>query len=351
MRTDAPVRIVICEDSATYAHALTRFLERDDDLRVVGVCADGEALLSSIEGLAPDLITMDIELPGLDGLQVTQQVMRRQPCPILVISSHTRRGSDRAAAALASGALEAIPKAEIRLDQSQGPSAVALRRRIKRLAVARLAHRTTTPSRPSPPTAQLVAHHSTAAVVVGASTGGPRALRSVIEGLTARFPVPVLVVQHMAPGFIEGLARWLDDLAPLPVRMASEGALAEPGVWFAPDGAHLLLDARLRMHLDADRVVGRHRPAADVLLDSAAEALGSHATGVVLTGMGRDGAAGTEAIVRAGGLVIAEDASTAAVNGMPAAAVARGAQLALPVGEIAGLLHRLRPRPDLGPRG
>lgn len=349
------VRVLICEDSRSFALGLTRFLEHDGDMRVMGVCTTGEELLNSVARMRPDVVTMDLELPGLDGVRTTERVMRRYPCPIIVISSHAQRGSERAAAALSSGALEAIPKSEIRLDRAEGAAATALRRRVRRLARARVV-----PRAPERTTADVLAKRRAAgrsgggagawpaarraaAIGIAASTGGPRALNTVLNGLPKAFPLPVLIVQHMAPGFIEGLARWLDGVIALPVGMARDGQVAEPGVWFAPDGAHLGVDSHLRLSLDSSAGLGPHRPSADVLLMSMAAAFGRGAVGAVLTGMGRDGARGAGAIVEAGGLVVAEHESTAAVNGMPAAAAAQGAQSVVPVDQVAGLLTRLRP--------
>lgn len=360
-----PVRILICEDSRTYAAALRGYLEHDGDLNVVGVCATGEQLLDAVPRLHPDLITMDLELPGLDGLSTTQRVMASQPCPILVISSHTRRGSERAAAALASGALEAIPKSEIRLDRADGVAATALRRRIRRLSRVRVPRNTplgrtgVAPRGGSRAVAERrpdvgegagdtggsswPAAHLTAVIAIAASTGGPRALHTVLGGLPPHFPIPVVVVQHMAPGFIEGLARWLDGLIDVEVGVARQGQVVKRGVWFAPDGDHMLVEADRSIRLDPDAGTGRHRPSGDALLESMAASFGRRAVGVVLTGMGRDGALGAGAIVRAGGLVIAEHPSTAVVNGMPAAAAAQGAQRVVAVDQVAGLLTRLRP--------
>jgi two-component system, chemotaxis family, protein-glutamate methylesterase/glutaminase len=174
-----------------------------------------------------------------------------------------------------------------------------------------------------------------------ASAGGPAALEVVLAALPADLPLPVLVVQHITNGFMEGLVRRLDQVSALPVRTASDGQVAGPGVWFPPDDTHLVLDPSLRLELDAETVVGAHRPSGDVLLESMASAVGAGSVGVVLTGMGRDGAHGVEAIVRAGGSVIAQDEHSSAVFGMPRAAAEAGAQVVLPLAEIAAALSRL----------
>ncbi len=155
--------------------------------------------------------------------------------------------------------------------------------------------------------------------------------------------MPVLAVQHIASGFLEGLIEWLDQRVPLPVRVAREGCRTEPGVWFAPDDAHLVLDGTLRTRFDTETVAGYHRPAADVLFTSVAAAVGSGAATVVLTGMGSDGADGTAAVRAAGGLTMAQDEETSAVFGMPRAAAEQGAEVILPLTEIGGALSRLKP--------
>jgi two-component system chemotaxis response regulator CheB len=179
-------------------------------------------------------------------------------------------------------------------------------------------------------------------VAIGASTGGPPALGTVLEALPADFPMPVLVVQHIAAGFLQGLVQWLGGRVSLPVRVAEQGLRASAGIWLAPDDAHLLLESSMRFALDPDTVSGSHRPSVDMLFESVAASVGDEAVGVVMTGMGRDGAAGTEAIRSAGGFVIAQDEASSAVYGMPRAATEAGADLALPLEEIGPTIRAVR---------
>jgi two-component system, chemotaxis family, protein-glutamate methylesterase/glutaminase len=162
-----------------------------------------------------------------------------------------------------------------------------------------------------------------------ASTGGPRALAEVIGRLPGDYRIPILVVQHMTPGFTAGLVSWLDRELALPVRLADDDQQLAPGVWFAPDGAHLKLEPTRRLRLDTDTVLGNHRPSGDVLLSSLARAAGTKAVAVVLTGMGRDGAEGLAAVAAAGGRTIAQDEQSSGVYGMPRAAAERGAKTVL----------------------
>lgn len=341
-RPRRPTRILICEDSRTYAAALRRLLEHDRSLAVVGVYETAEAAIAALPKLRPDLVTMDIELPGMSGLEAVEQIMGTRPVPILVLSSHVGPSSGNAAAALAAGALEAVAKDDLDLRDPASPAATAFRYRVALLARARvirhprarLGSRRPRPRRPA---------YSASAIGICASTGGPQALVTVLGALPASFAIPILVVQHITAGFTEGLARWLDGAVPLPVRLARHGASASPGVWIAPEGAHLVLKPCGRLGLDRETVARLHRPSADVLLLSLVENAGRGAVAVVLTGMGRDGAEGLEAVRRAGGLTIAQDEESSVVYGMPKAAAERGAELVLPLGEIAGQLRALVP--------
>jgi two-component system chemotaxis response regulator CheB len=336
----APIRILVCEDSATYALGLKRFLETGGDIKVVGVCGTGEEALEAVPRLAPDLVTMDLDLPGMGGIRAVEKIMRSHAVPILVLSGQVRRGSSGAAEALSAGALEALPKAQVHIDDPAGAAAVALRFRFKRLAAAKVsAPNGAAPARP--PSSMEPRGNGVSVIGICASTGGPRALETVLAGLPASFPIPLLVVQHMTPGFTEGLASWLDRRSPLPVALAGGEHALTPGVWIAPDGAHLTLTAGMNLALDPDTAAGHHRPSGDLLFASMAAVAGAEAVGVVLTGMGRDGARGVEAVCRAGGRAIAQDEATSAIFGMPCAAAEAGADTVLPIGAIAGALLRL----------
>ena len=339
MTAGRPVtRVLICEDSRTYAISLVRFLEHEGGIKAVGICGSGEDALEALPRLQPDLVMMDAELPGISGIEATKRIMAVQPTPIVVLSAHTRRASERAAAALAAGALDVLPKTDLSLDDPAGHRAIAFRRRLARLARAYVGQRRPGASRRKRP---RPGRRGAAAIGICASTGGPQALETVLAGLPTDFPVPVLVVQHMGNGFMDGLVRWMDERLPLPARIASEGAKARPGVWFAPDDAHLLLAPDMRLTLDRDTVVGPHRPSGNVLLNSIASAVGADGVAVVLTGMGRDGAEGVVAVRAAGGHTIAQDEATSAVFGMPKAATESGADVVLPLSEIAAELRHL----------
>jgi two-component system, chemotaxis family, protein-glutamate methylesterase/glutaminase len=335
-----PRRVLVCEDSHAYAAALSRFLERDDRIDVVGIATSGEQAIADVVRLQPDLLTLDMQLPGMDGLEVVRQLMTESPLPIVILSGTVARGSERAAEALAAGALEVLPKERLRLDRLDDIWAQAMRSRLRRMSSTRV-RRLDGALRASRRKPGGTIARSAQAVGIGASTGGPPVLEAILGSLSADFPLPLLIVQHMAPGFIEGFARWLDRKLPIAVRLATDGGRATPGVWFAPDGAHLTLAQSKRFVLDSEAKAA-HRPSIDILLGSLARGFGAEAVGVVLTGMGQDGAEGAAEIRRAGGLAIAQDEASSVVYGMPRVVAEAGADLVLPPADIADALCSLR---------
>jgi two-component system, chemotaxis family, protein-glutamate methylesterase/glutaminase len=336
-------RVLICEDSQTYAAGLSRLLARDPEIDVVAVCASAEETITRLAQVEPKphLVTMDLELPGMSGREAIEQIMNVQPVPILVLAGGVRRDSKKALASLAAGALEVLSKDELDLRDPDSTDARTFRRRVKLLSGVRVLHH---------PRAALVRRNfangsgparSASIIAICASAGGPHALASVLADIPAAFPIPIAVVQHMATGFTEGFAHWLDDQVPLPVRLADAGPVG-PGVWVAPEDAHLVVDGANRLALDEREHAGPHRPSGDVLLRSIAASAGPGGVAVVLTGMGRDGADGLGEVKRAGGLTIAQDEASCAVFGMPKAAVERGAELVLGPAQIGHRLAALR---------
>lgn len=339
--SDDIARILITEDSRSYALALRRFLEHDPDLKVVGTCGSVRETTAAVRRLKPDLLILDLELPDGSGLDVIPEVLAHTPLPIFILSDHAERGSDAAAAGLAAGAIDAHPKRSLDLRNPAHARGVMFRRYLKRLSRARVGGQR---ARRAPAPRRSVDGRRFAAIGICASTGGPAALRSVLGALPASFPIPVLVVQHITKGFMRGLVDWLSHDLSVPVRLAVPGAPLEPGVAFAPDGAHLAVDAEQRLRYDRDgSLADYHCPAADVLFASMATTLGASAAAVVLTGMGSDGAEGMAAVGAAGGLTIAQDEGSSAIYGMPRAAFERGAELVLPVEQIGPALKALTP--------
>jgi two-component system chemotaxis response regulator CheB len=341
-----PRRIVICEQSDSRLRALTQFLGRDPGLEVAASFQGIEAMLPRLGEIAPDLVALDLETAGADVAASVKRAMWEGRAPVLLLGGRAGRDEERVAEGLAAGALEAIPEGRLHFEQPDDVWATAVRSRVKRLANVRLkqADREGSVGPTPPPRPWRGPAKTYRAVGIGASVGGPSALATLLGELPEDFPLPLLVVQHMAPGFGDGLAEWLNRSVPPPVALAVDGAMLRPGVWMAPDAAHLRLESTMRLSLDGATVRGPHRPSLDVLLESLASSAGREAVGVVLTGMGRDGAEGIRAIQAAGGLTIAQDEQTSAVFGMPAAAIEMGVDVVLPLEELTAKLATLRVR-------
>lgn len=347
-------RIVVCDRSQSRTLALTRFLERDPEIEIAGTFATVEAMVPALAGVSPDLVALDLGTAGDDVAASIDAVKREGPVSLLILGNGAGEADARIAAALGAGALEAIEGAGLDFERPEGLWATALRSRIKRLASHHSGRRHDLAAEPAPAAAPAGAAAAPTpwrrpgatyrAIGIGASVGGPPALAMVLGRLPADFALPVLVVQHMASGFGESLAAWLDRTVEIPVQLAVNGAPLQPGAWLAPDGVDLRLSRALRLTLDATSERRAHRPSLDVLLESLAESVGADAVGVVLTGMGRDGAEGVRAIAAAGGLTIAQDEQSSAVFGMPAAAIEAGAARVLPLEELAASLASLRAR-------
>lgn len=346
MTAVTPRRVLICDDSPVYAAALTRVLNYGGEITVAAVCATATAAIAALPSVRPDLVIMDLELPGMDGLTAVEEIMGSQPLPILVLSARVSASSGRAAAALAAGALDAIAKDNLDLSDPAGVAGATFRQRVKVLSRAGVIRHL----RPGLRAGSGTGYRTRRASVIGvcASTGGPRILAYLLGALPAGYPIPLLVVQHIGAGFAEGLAEWLDKTVRLRVAIASSGARAGPGAWIAPAGAHLKLTATGQLYLDRRTVVGHHRPSGDALFESLAAVAGRTGVAVVLSGMGADGAVGAAAVRARGGLAIAQDRESSAVYGMPKAAIDLGVEVVLSPSEIAASLLGLIHEPQLG---
>ena len=337
------VRVVVVDDSPTVRAVLKRMLSRDPGLQVVGEAGDGREGVAMVAEQRPDVVVMDLEMPGLDGFTAIQQIVERHPVPILVLSSRTRVGGRRTVfEAIAAGAVEVLAKPES--PDAWGSLTSTLPETLRGLARAETHGWPTAeppadvapPPRPRPAVRPEI-------LAVGASTGGPQALQALLERLRPAPPLAILVVQHIAPEFQGGLADWLREVGGLDVRLAQNGERPPAGaVRLAPQGAHLRLRADGTLQLDPSTPPRfGHRPAADELFHSCAR-LGPRAAGVLLSGMGRDGADGLLAMRRAGGVTLAQDEASSVVYGMPRVALETGAaQRALPPAELADYLLEL----------
>jgi two-component system chemotaxis response regulator CheB len=357
--TAKPIRVMIVEDSRVAREFLAQLIDGDRRLEVVAAFDRAETALRELARVSPDVISMDIHLPGMSGLEATKRIMETHPTPVVIVSrSTTSREAEASIEALRAGALTVAEK-------PAGPAhrdfAALADRLCTQLVVASgvrvVRQRFNRPRQPpaagiqGPPLGagnEFAAREPIAPAggfaVLGivASTGGPNALETILSSLGEAYPLPILLVQHITANFHAGFVQWLERVCPLRVSVARPRESAEPGrVYVAPADMHLRVSG-FRFVPDRGEPVGLHRPSGTVLFASLAESWGKHAVGVLLTGMGEDGAAGLLAMRKAGAYTIAEDASTAVVNGMPEAARFLGAvSRSLPLDEIGPALKQL----------
>lgn len=344
------LKVLVVEDSPVARELLLHVLGADPQLAVVGAVADGEQALEAVHRLRPDVVTMDLHMPRMDGVEATRRIMETQPTPIVVVSGSAEPVEVASAmAAIDAGALVAVARPQGPGHPDHRATAESLRRTVKLMAEVRPVRRwprdrqARGAAAPGATVGRPARSRRVRAVGIGASTGGPPALRTVLSGLGPGFPAPVLVVQHMTPGFIAGLARWLEDATGMPVRVAGHGDRLEAGhVYLAPDGAEMGVtpDGRVALSRGSDRP--GLKPSVAHLFRSLRDAYGPGAVGVLLTGMGRDGAAELGALREAGAVTIAQDEASSVVHGMPGEAIRLGAAAqVLPLEEIGPAVRRL----------
>ncbi len=348
-----PVRVVVVDDSRFIQQAVQRMLEPAAGIEVVGVASDGREGVEQVRRLRPDVVVLDIQMPGLDGLEAIQEIMEVAPTPILVLSSHAIPGAEVTLKALELGAVDFISKTEAGTRMDIYDLAPVLRDKVLAVAQSRLPAEATPPpaSEEEPdvvPAAAIPTPPPSAApfdlLVIGASTGGPRAIAALLAELPGDFPAGILIAQHMPVGFTATLADRLDRRSALAVREARSGDVVQPGLaLIGVGGRQLRVDRRrekLVVRLPSRSLGYVHRPSVDLLFRSAAEAAGPRAIGIVLTGMGQDGAEGLAAIREAGGMTLVESEESAVINGMPSAAAPWAGQV-LPLHRIPAAVMRL----------
>jgi two-component system chemotaxis response regulator CheB len=325
------IRVLVVDDSALMRKLIPQMLERDNSIHVVGTAMDGAFALKKIEELHPDAITLDLEMPRMDGIETLRQIMRDQQVPVVVVSAHTREGASTTFKALHMGAFDFVAKPENVLAEGMEEIAVELIAKIK-AAVNSPFLRRGMPSggiaaRPKPKRPAVLGPASKL-VAIGISTGGPNSLEYMLTQLPGDFSAAILVVQHMPAGFTDTFARRLNESCSLDVKEAQSGDLLAAGrVLICPGDRHMRVR---RMPLgdvvvlsDDERVNG-HRPSVDILFRSVAQEFGADAIGLLMTGMGEDGAEGLGTMKNAGALTIAQDEQSSIVFGMPRAAIERG---------------------------
>ena len=350
MEAGSRIRVLIADDSAFMRKVLQSIFMADPQLEVIGEARDGREAIALAEQLHPDVITMDINMPHLDGLQATEVIMSTKPRPIVIVSSESREGADTTLKALELGAIDFVAKPTSGVDLDMNSVREDLCRKLKMAAKVRVV-RTASRSKlaleiagsaprvdpgpaPAPKPAPSTVFTATASgggerfpiVVVAASTGGPATLMKLVPQFPNNFPGAVLVVQHMPGTFTSQFSQQLAEIASIRVKEAEPGEIVRPGtLYLCPGSHHLRLTQTGRITLDDGPRISGYRPCADVTLETVAAFAGPMSTGVILTGMGNDGTRGAPAVKAAGGHVIAQDEATSVIFGMPAEAIKTGA--------------------------
>ncbi|MCY1665266.1 protein-glutamate methylesterase/protein-glutamine glutaminase [Rhizobium sp. SL86] len=334
------IRVLIVDDSASIRQTLTQILSQDPEIEVIGVASDPFAAAKKIREEIPDVITLDVEMPQMDGITFLRKLMSQHPIPVVMCSSLTEEGSETLLQALDAGAIDIILKPKIGAADHLAESSERVCNAVKGAARARMGKlrrfrpksemvqaKLTADAVLPPPRAGAMAKTTEMVVCVGASTGGTEALRELLEALPANAP-GLVIVQHMPETFTAAFAKRLNGLCEVEVKEAVNGDPVLRGhVLIAPGDKHLLLErrgARYEVSVREGPLVSRHRPSVDVLFRSAARCAGANAMGVIMTGMGDDGARGMEEMHQAGAFTLAQDEATSVVFGMPKEAIARG---------------------------
>jgi two-component system chemotaxis response regulator CheB len=340
------IRVMVVDDSPLVRKIAGDILGADPGIEVVATAANAEFALNKLEREAPDVITMDIEMPGIGGLEAIRQIMSRQPTPIIVLSAHARRGAELTLQALEAGAVDFMLKPSVSLSGGLDAVARELIEKVRGASGIQMPQEAAQPARTKPAKVAAVPTSGPAPcdvhqlVAVGTSTGGPVALKTVLSELPTDFPLPIVVVQHMPPVFTRAFAERLNAVCRLQVKEAEEGdALLAGRVLIAPGDYHLVVlrsAPRPRVSLHQRELVSGHRPSVDVLMHSVAREYGAAAIGVIMTGMGKDGAQGLRQLHRSGGLVLAQDRESSVIYGMNREVILNGdADQVLPVEDIA----------------
>jgi len=333
------IKVLVVDDSALIRSVLSEIINHEKDMTVVGTAADPYQARDKIKALQPDVLTLDVEMPRMDGLEFLERLMRLHPLPVVMVSALTEHNSEVTFRALELGAVDVVAKPRIDIRRGMEEYAEEITDKIRAAAASRARPRTTRPPVVSAPTPRMW-YSSERVILIGASTGGTEAIREILLEMPPDAPT-ILITQHMPPGFTRPFAERLNRQCRIRVQEASHGARALPGnAYIAPGDSHLLVrrsGADYVLNLSSDPPVNRHRPSVDVLFQSGATAVGHNAIGVILTGMGRDGAAGMLELKHSGAYTLGQDENTCIVYGMPREAfLLGGVDEQAPLPEIAG---------------
>ena len=344
------INVLIVDDSAFMRNTLSSMISSDPELRVIGTARDGIEAVEKVSSLKPDVVTLDIEMPGMDGIEALKHIMAKNPVPVLMVSSLTTEGAKATLDALDIGAVDFIPKnlADLSINIVKIKEILVEKIRSigkKRPAVKIIKHSYKPLQMPKP--SQHTSQRRISIVAIGSSTGGPRALQNIITQFPSGFPVPILIAQHMPASFTGPFAERLNQLSNIEVKEAEDGEPLKKGIAFiAPGGGHMEVRRKKRGEtcIAISEDVGEYiyRPSIDMLMLSIAETFSAYVLGVILTGLGNDGEKGMGAIKNKGGKTIAESEETCIVYGMPKAVVNAGiADKIVPLDEIAGEIVNL----------
>ncbi|HEY3333092.1 MAG TPA: chemotaxis response regulator protein-glutamate methylesterase [Capsulimonadaceae bacterium] len=338
-------RVLIVDDSALMRQLLSKILGSDPDIEVVGVAADPFYARDKIKALEPDVLTLDIEMPRMDGITFLEKLMKGHPMPVVMVSAQTKAHCDITIRALELGAVDFVQKPTVSTTEALNAEAATIIEKVKAAGRARVSRATPTRIAPAPVSSirsgKLVASPN-AIIVIGASTGGTEAIREVLIRLPEETP-GIVIVQHMPPGFTDSFAQRMDQCCKINVREAKDGDRVMPGLaLIAPGGFQMGIVRRSNGYhvqvTDAPEV-NRHKPSVDYMFDSLAAITGRNVTAAILTGMGADGAKGMRHLRDLGARTVAQDAATCVVFGMPKEAIAHGgAEFVLPIDQIAGAI-------------
>ncbi len=333
-----PIRAIVADDSAFMRKVISDILGEDKEIQVVATCRDGREAVQKVLALRPDVLTLDVEMPNMNGLEALSEIMKKQPTATVMLSALTRENAEETIKALELGAVDFVQKPGGSISLDIGTLREEIIGKVKAAAQARL--------KKIPHAAETGREFNWRArnqlIVIGASTGGPQAIAEILPALPQDFPAAVLIVQHMPAGFTNSYAERLNRICRLPVREAADGDAVERGVVLLAPGDYHMQVSDSHVRLDRSEKVHNVRPAVDMTMRSAAEFYGKNTIGVLLTGMGSDGALGMKAIKKHGGRTIAQDESTSVIFGMPKAAIELGCvDKVLPLHLIAGEIIKM----------